>query len=55
LDFPELQLTQLLVSSFNASDPYLPAVHGEDCSEHELASEKATNGLDMKEPVGQQP
>jgi hypothetical protein len=53
LDFPEMQLTQLLVSSFNASDPYLPAVH--DCSEQELASVNVTNGLDMKEPAGQQP
>ena len=52
LDSPSVQLWHpvLMLSSFN-SVPYLPAVHGE----HELASEKVTNGLDMKEPAGQQP
>jgi len=40
------------VSSFNALDPYFPAVH----IEHELtSSEKAMNGFDIKEPIGQQP
>jgi len=48
--FPAMQLIQLR-SSFNALIPYLPAVH----CEHELTSEKETNGLDMKEPTGQQP
>jgi hypothetical protein len=46
-----MQFVQL-VSSFSALVPNLPAVH----CEHEFVSVNgATNGLDMKEPAGQQP